>query len=91
MDYKISLKNPDPNGEYKWLNVGNFKLNKFGKMSLGLRVTEELAKLILETETGKWINLAAFEEGGKVEQKEPRSAAVKSAPKDVDLDDDILF
>jgi len=89
MDYKISMKNPDPNGEYKWLNVGNFKLNKYGKMSLGLRITEELAKLILETETGKWINLAAFEDNGQREQKEPRSAAAKSTP--AELDDEIPF
>jgi hypothetical protein len=62
MNYKISLKNPDPNAKFKWLNVGNFKLNKWGKMSLGLKVTPELAALVLNTENGKWINLAAFED-----------------------------
>lgn len=62
MNYKISLKNPDQNAKFKWLNVGSFKLNKWGKMSLALRVTPELAALILNTETGKWINLAAFED-----------------------------
>lgn len=83
MDYKICLKNPDQNAKFKWLNVGNFKLNKWGKMSLGLKVTPELAKLILETETGKWINLSAFEE------TEPRSAAAKSIP--AELNDRIPF
>lgn len=62
MNYKIALKNPDQNAKFKWLNVGNFRLNKWGKMSLGLKVTPELAALILNSETGKWINLAAFED-----------------------------
>lgn len=59
-DYKIAMK---VGGKFQ--NVGNFKQNKWGNMSLGLRVTPELAKLILETETGKWINLSAFPDDGE--------------------------
>lgn len=63
MAYKISIKVAG-----KWLNVGNFKENKFGNMSLGLIATKELKDLINSTEDGKWFNLAAFEDKPKEEK-----------------------
>jgi hypothetical protein len=65
MDYKIALK-----VDGKWVNVGSFKKNKWDGMTLGLHVKPELAKLILETETGKWVNLSAFPDDG--EKKKPK-------------------
>lgn len=83
MNYKIALKNPDPNATPKWLNVGNFKLNQWGKMSLGLKVTPELAALILNKQNGEWVNLSAFEDTGERE-----TAPVVQAPV---FDDSIPF
>lgn len=60
MDYKIAMK---VNGKFQ--TVGSFKKNKWDNMSLGLRITPEVAKLILETETGKWVNFSAFPDDGE--------------------------
>lgn len=78
MDYKIAMK-----VDGKFQTVGNFKKNKWDNMSLGLRITPELAKLILETETGKWVNLSAFPDDG-----ERKPANEKAAP---ELNDEIPF
>lgn len=82
MDYKIAMK-----VDGKFQNVGNFKQNKWGNMSLGLRVTPELAKLILETETGKWINLSAFPDDGE----RPAKAAQSKEETEYDLNDSVPF
>lgn len=69
-DYKIAMK---VNGKFQ--TVGSFKQNKWGNMSLGLRVTPELAKLILDTESGKWVNLSAFEDSGERPTKHQEAKA----------------
>lgn len=80
-DYKIALK-----VDGKWLNVGNFKKNQWGNMSLGLKLTPELAKLLLETETGKWVNLSAFPDDGNKRDPVLSTEAVTTV-----LNDEIPF
>lgn len=57
MKFKVSKKIED-----KWTTFGNIKPNKWDKLSLGIRCTAQLKKLIADIPEGEWINFALFDD-----------------------------
>lgn len=51
--------------EGKFLTYGNVKKNKWGNLSLGMKATPLLKKLIAETPEGEWVNFSLFAEEAK--------------------------
>lgn len=68
--YKVSAKRPDTG---KWWTYGSIKKNKWDKVQLGMKVTDELVSLI-EANKGKWVNFSLFEEDGAVRPPETQES-----------------
>ena len=82
--YTVKFKRVDT-GKY-WIG-GNVKEGKYGPQ-IGMKKTPELMAYLDSVASGGWIN---FSLDKPYEQKEPRSAAAKSVPRETELDDEIPF
>lgn len=75
--YEISSKNKATG---KWWGFGRVtKSAQYGSLRIGMRKTPELVALFNEVPAGGYLNFSLFL---PKDQKEPRSAAAKSAPSD---------
>lgn len=84
MNYNVKRKGLDG----KFQTYGNVKTNQWGNLSLGMRATEQLKKLVAETPDGGWINFSLFD----AEQKPGGDARRQpAAPANDVLDDEIPF
>lgn len=84
--YEISAKNKLG----KWWGFGRItKSEQYGSLRIGMKKTPELVEMFNNTPAGGYLNFALFEPKGN---KEPRSAAAKATPKELDdLGDSIPF
>lgn len=68
----------------KWWGYGRITKNQYGNLQIGMKKNADLIALFESVPEGGWLNLSLFEPR---DQQEPRSAAAKSAP--AELDDNI--
>ena len=78
MEYTVKFKRVDTGKQ--WI-AGKVSDGKYGPQ-IGMKVSPELKAYLDSVEVGGWLNFSLYE---PYENKEPRSAAAKSAP----LDDSI--
>lgn len=82
MEYEIKFKRIDTGKQW---GCGKIKEGKYGPQ-IGMKVSPELKAYLDSVDVGSWLNFNLYE---PYEQKEPRSAAAKSVP--LELDDSIDF
>ncbi len=82
-EHKLSAKRPDTG---KWWTYGSIKVNQYGNLQAGLRVTPEL-KALIDANDGKWINFSLFPVGQKADEAKPEQKASTPAPASELLDD----